>query len=249
MAWLMKAEPDSRVVKGKDVKFSIDDFEKMGVSPWDGVRNHEAKNIMKTKMKVGDKVLFYHSNCKVPGVFALAEVAKEGYPDYTAWDESHPYFDAKSDKDNPTWYMVDVRFTSRLTHPPTLALIKHLTSLPSLPAQVEYISPEGLKALKEMPLVNRGRLSVQPVSEAAYEAVVKLGTKGGWDDLIPMAKGKKPSKSVAEPTEEQAAPPPEHTPAKPANKRKSQPSVQKGNQSKVEPQNGERRSKRIRKQS
>ncbi|KAK8850660.1 hypothetical protein IAR55_004580 [Kwoniella newhampshirensis] len=183
MPWLMKAEPDSRIVKGKDVKFSVDDFEKLGVSQWDGVRNHEAKNIMKEKMKSGDKVLFYHSNTKIPGVFAIAEVAREGYPDYTAWDEKHPYFDAKTSKDSPTWFMVDVRFVERLPHPPTLALIKHIASSPTLPDEISYIGQGGFQAIKAMQLVNRGRLSVQPVDQAAYDAVVLLGTQGGWEGL------------------------------------------------------------------
>ncbi|ORX40822.1 EVE domain-domain-containing protein [Kockovaella imperatae] len=198
MPWLMKAEPDSRVVKGKDVKFSVDDFEKIGTSPWDGVRNHEAKSIMKERMKKGDKVLFYHSNCKEPGVFALATIAREGYPDYTAWDASHPYFDAKTDKDKPIWFMVDVKFEKRLDHPPTLALVKQLASLPSLPEEAGYIGQDGLKAIKGMALVNRGRLSVQPVTDEAYEAVVKLGTKGGWESLLP-AKGLKKTSTKQEP--------------------------------------------------
>ncbi|CCO27602.1 Thymocyte nuclear protein 1 AltName: Full=Thymocyte protein Thy28 [Rhizoctonia solani AG-1 IB] len=73
--WLMKAEPDSRVVKDKDVKFSVDDFEACVTTAWEGVRNHEAKNIMRDQMKVGDKVLFYHSNCKTPGIAAFAEAS------------------------------------------------------------------------------------------------------------------------------------------------------------------------------
>ncbi|KAF8180158.1 PUA-like domain-containing protein, partial [Pholiota molesta] len=78
--WLLKVEPDSRVVKGKDVKFSVDDFQTIGTSPWEGVRNYEARNLMK-EMKEGDKALFYHSNCKVLGVSAFAKVSKETYPD------------------------------------------------------------------------------------------------------------------------------------------------------------------------
>ncbi|RXK41056.1 hypothetical protein M231_01687 [Tremella mesenterica] len=185
MPWLMKAEPDSRIVKGKDVKFSVDDFEALGTSQWDGVRNHEAKNIMKDRMKVGDEVLFYHS------IFALAEIVREGYPDYTAWDLDHPYYDPKTDKEKPTWYMVDVKFRSRLLHPPTLALIKHLASSTSLPSEVEYIGSEGLEAIKEMQLVNRGRLSVQPVTDKAYEVVRLLGERGGWEDLGQGSKGSK----------------------------------------------------------
>ncbi|WVN89788.1 uncharacterized protein L203_105018 [Cryptococcus depauperatus CBS 7841] len=184
MPWLMKAEPDSRIVKGKDVRFSVDHFEEIGISPWDGVRNHEVKKIMKEKMKTGDKVLFYHSNCKTPGVFALAEIAKEGYPDHTAWDQEHPYFDPKSSKESPTWFMVDVQFKDRLPHPPTLALVKQLASSSALPQEVSYIGKQGLDAIKAMALVNRGRLSVQPVEGEAYDAIVKLGMQGGWDSLL-----------------------------------------------------------------
>ncbi|KAJ2486131.1 hypothetical protein IWW37_005712, partial [Coemansia sp. RSA 2050] len=104
----MKAEPELRIVKGKDVKFSIDDLYAMkdSTSPWDGVRNFEARNIMRNLMKVGDKVLFYHSNCKTPGVAGTAIVVREGYPDYTAFDTKHPYYDAKStDPNSPKWFM------------------------------------------------------------------------------------------------------------------------------------------------
>ncbi|KAJ2458319.1 hypothetical protein GGF42_002142 [Coemansia sp. RSA 2424] len=105
----MKAEPESHIVKGKDVKFSIDDLRSMkeSTSPWDGVRNFEARNIMRDQMKVGDKVLFYHSNCKTPGVAGTATIVREGYPDDTAFDVEHPYYDAKStDPSSPKWYMV-----------------------------------------------------------------------------------------------------------------------------------------------
>lgn len=151
------------------------------------MRNHEAKKIMREKMKLGDKVLFYHSNCKVPGVFAVAEISKEGYPDFTAWDPDHPYFDPKSKQDSPTWFMVDVRFKRRLDYPPTLALIKHLATLSNLPKEVSYIGDRGLEAIKNMSLVNRGRLSVQPVDDAAYNAIVELGTKGGWDSFVSVS--------------------------------------------------------------
>jgi predicted RNA-binding protein with PUA-like domain len=77
----------------------------MGTSMWDGVRNHEAKNVMKS-MKVGDTAFFYHSNCKTPGIAGLCKVAKEAYVDHTAFDAEHPYYDAKSDPDNPRWFMV-----------------------------------------------------------------------------------------------------------------------------------------------
>lgn len=97
---------ETRIVKGKDVAFSATMLEEMGISPWDGVRNHQAKNFMKNEMREGDPILFYHSSCKVPGIAALAEVSKEAYPDHNAWDPDHPYFDAKSKEDNPKWFMV-----------------------------------------------------------------------------------------------------------------------------------------------
>ncbi|CAB4410995.1 unnamed protein product [Rhizophagus irregularis] len=139
--WLMKAEPNSRIVKGKDVKFSIDDLADMpdGVSQWDGVRNYEARNIMRDKMKVKDKVLFYHSNCKTPGLAGLAEIVKEAYPDYTAFDESHPYYDPKSNKDNPRWFMVDIKFVRKF---------KRLITLKELQAHKDK--------LMDMVLLNRG---------------------------------------------------------------------------------------------
>ncbi|KAJ1846703.1 Thymocyte nuclear protein 1, partial [Coemansia sp. RSA 2703] len=78
---------------------------KGSISPWDGVRNFEARNIMRDQMKLGDKVLFYHSNCKEPGIAGTATVVREGYPDHTAFDSMHPYYDPKSSKDSPKWYM------------------------------------------------------------------------------------------------------------------------------------------------
>jgi len=189
--WLMKAEPDSRVVKGKDVAFSAEIFEEMGTSPWDGVRNAVAKNYMKVSMKVGDTVLFYHSNCKVPGIAAIAEVCREGYPDYTAWDSGHPYFDPKSDEKSPKWYMVDVKFLSKLPHFVPLKLLQSITTLTyeSLPS---YLTPDHRAAIKAMPLLAKGqRLSVQPVSETAFEAVSLLGENGGWQDLLESEEARK----------------------------------------------------------
>ncbi|CAD6890194.1 unnamed protein product [Tilletia laevis] len=179
--WLMKAEPETRLEKGIDVAFSVDHFEKLKTTTWDGVRNPEAKTIMKEKMKLGDQVLFYHSNC----VAALAEVSKEGYPDHTAWDPSHPYFDPKTDKENPKWFMVDCTFKSRLAHFVSLALLQHIASS-SITAeqkeQIHFLTSDHIKAIGSMPLLNRGRLSVQPVPSLAYEAVVLLGTKGGFSE-------------------------------------------------------------------
>ncbi|GAB5587240.1 hypothetical protein Unana1_02140 [Umbelopsis nana] len=159
--WLMKAEPDSRIVKDKDVKFSIDDLKAMpnSTSQWDGVRSFEARNIMRDRMKVGHQVLFYHSNCKQPGVAGIAEVVREGYVDYTAFDEKHPYFDPKSDESNPKWYMVDVKFVRKL---------KRLIPLKEL---------QSCKELSDMVLIRRGRLSVQPVKDEEFKFILNLEDK------------------------------------------------------------------------
>ncbi|RDB19911.1 Thymocyte nuclear protein 1 [Hypsizygus marmoreus] len=193
--WLLKAEPDSRIVKGKDVKFSVDDFESVKTSPWEGVRNYEARNLMK-EMHLGDKALFYHSNCKTPGVAGFAEVSKEAYPDYTAWDAAHPYYDAKTDEDNPKWYMVDLTFSSRATHFIPLALLRFLSECSDLPPEIEYIGDAGFKAIKSMDLVTRGRLSVQRVDEKAWDAITMLAEKGGWEDIdLKPKKGKSGGRS------------------------------------------------------
>ncbi|KAJ7269881.1 DUF55-domain-containing protein [Mycena rebaudengoi] len=197
--WLLKAEPEPRIVKGKDVKFSVDDFEQVKTSPWEGVRNYEARNLMK-QMKVGEKALFYHSNCKIPGIAAFAEVSKEAYPDHTAWDSSHPYYDAKTKQEDPKWYMVDLTFQSRAAHFVPLALLRFIADSPatSPPAGLEYLEDSGIAAIKGMDLVTRGRLSVQRVSEAAWNAVQLLAATGGWDSLDLNPKKKAPVKKSAE---------------------------------------------------
>ncbi|KAF9067636.1 PUA-like domain-containing protein [Rhodocollybia butyracea] len=180
--WLLKAEPDSRIVKGKDVKFSVDDFESVKTSPWEGVRNYEARNIMQ-KMKVGDNALFYHSNCKNPGIAAFAEVSKEAYPDYTAWDSSHPYYDPKSDEAKPKWFMVDLTFKSRAKNFVSLALLKHISENASeLPDDLAYIGADGANAIKSMDLITRGRLSVQQVQKPAWDTITLLAERGGWEE-------------------------------------------------------------------
>jgi hypothetical protein len=133
-------------------------------------------------------------------------------------DSEHPYFDPKTNKEEPTWYMVSVKFLSRLSHPPSLALVKYLASSSTLPDEVKYIGEGGYKAVKEMQLVNRGRLSesqlllrirakelmagVQPVTQEAYEAVVQLGTQGGWEGLVVKPGKAKTAKAKDEPTDE-----------------------------------------------
>ncbi|KAJ1967659.1 hypothetical protein IWQ62_001722, partial [Dispira parvispora] len=162
--WLLKAEPESRLVKGIDVKFSIDDLAAMPnqISPWEGVRNYEARNIMRDQMKKGDLALFYHSNCKTPGIAGVMEIVKEGYPDHTACDPNHPYFDARiKAKDPARWFMVDVKFVKKFSR---------LVSLKELQTH-----RAGL--LEGMTLLNRGRLSVQPVSCKEFEFISQLANQ------------------------------------------------------------------------
>jgi predicted RNA-binding protein with PUA-like domain len=148
--WLLKSEPTS---------FSIEDLEKAPkkTTCWDGVRNYQARNFLRDSIKNGDLVLFYHSNAEPPGIAGIAEVVREGYPDHTAFDPDDHHFDPKSDKKNPTWYMVDI------THVQTFDRIIGLDQLRTIPA------------LKNMMLLQKGsRLSVQPVTAKEWEAILKL---------------------------------------------------------------------------
>lgn len=115
-------------------------------------------------MELEDRVLFYASNCKVPGITALAKVVKLYYPDHNAWDSSHPYFDPKSDSENPKWFMVDVEFKMRLNHLVGLKLLQVLRDCSTPPECVaSYLTQEHLNGIKVMQLLNKGRLSVQKV--------------------------------------------------------------------------------------
>jgi predicted RNA-binding protein with PUA-like domain len=143
--WLMKSEPGD---------YSIDDLEIDGREHWDGVRNYQARNLMRDRMEVGDRVLFYHSNAKPPGVVGIAEVASEAYPDHTQFDPDDIHFDPKSDPDNPRWIMVDVQFVEKLPR---------MVGLPEL---------RGYRELEEMVLLNRSRLSVQPITEDQFDFIV-----------------------------------------------------------------------------
>ncbi len=153
--WLMKSEPD---VYPFEALFD----EPTGQTPWDSIRNYQARNFMRDSMRVGDGVLFYHSNAKPPGVAGLARVASETYPDPTQFDPDHRYFDAKSDPEDPRWMLVDVEPWDRLPR---------------------FVALEELKAnakLEEMLVVQRGqRLSVQPVTASEWREVLKMaGYKG-----------------------------------------------------------------------
>ena len=147
--WLMKSEPDT---------FSIDDLAcKAGQTEhWDGVRNYQARNFMRA-MNAGDRAFFYHSNCAEPGIVGIVEIVRTAYPDPSAFDRKSPYYDPKSSRDRPRWYMVDVRLLRRLQRLIPLGSIKR--------------NPR----LATMHLVQRGnRLSVMPVTAAQWQAILKM---------------------------------------------------------------------------
>ncbi|NRA43893.1 MAG: EVE domain-containing protein [Oligoflexales bacterium] len=147
--WLMKSEPEV---------FSMDDLSKVPREPWDGVRNYQARNFMKS-MKKGDLAFFYHSNCKPPGIAGLMTIAKTAYPDYTAWDPNSPYFDEKSSEENPRWFMVDVKYKKRF---------KELITLDELKQE---------KKLADLPLVRKGnRLSIMPVTAQQWDYILSLSS-------------------------------------------------------------------------
>ena len=146
--WLMKSEPDV---------YSIDDLQRDGREMWDSIRNYQARNMMRDDMKIGDEVFFYHSSCKEPGVVGVARVASKPYPDPVQFDKKSRYFDAKSDKDNPRWILVDVEFVRKLKRNITLTDIK------------------AEKSLEDMILVRRGnRLSIMPVEKKHWDKILSL---------------------------------------------------------------------------
>ena len=148
--WLMKSEPDA---------FSIDDLQRVGTEPWNGVRNYQARNFMRDGMKEGDGVLFYHSNAKVPGIAGIARVASAAYPDDTQFDPKSPYYDPKATREQPRWFLVDVAFERKLGR--TIAL--------------EEIKQHADELGEAFPLVARGNwLSVFPVTAAQWKLLLSL---------------------------------------------------------------------------
>ena len=148
--WIMKSEPNA---------FSIDDLKNIPnqTEHWDGVRNYQARNMMRDQIKIGDQVFFYHSNCKVPGIVGIMEVVRESYPDHTAFDPQSKYFDPKSDPQNPRWFMVDIKY------------IRHTRRVISLTELKEC------DALENMQLVRKGnRLSIMPLTASEWEIILKL---------------------------------------------------------------------------
>lgn len=148
--WLFKSEPDA---------FSIDDLKAMKGKKdhWDGIRNYQARNLMRDDMKKGDLGFFYHSSCKVPGVVGIVEVVREAYPDFTAQDPESKYYDPKSSAENPRWVMVDVKFRQKFDDVLSLAQLREVD------------------ALADMVLLRKGsRLSIQPVTAVEWDTIVEL---------------------------------------------------------------------------
>ncbi len=148
--WLLKSEPSC---------YSIDDLaaDDKQTTFWDGVRNYQARNILRDEMQVGDRAFFYHSNAQPMAIVGTVEIVTAGYPDPTAFDPSEGHYDPKSDPDDPTWFVVDVRLLQKFPEPVTRDVLK------------------SCSALDDMMLLRRGsRLSVQPVTPAEWKAVHRL---------------------------------------------------------------------------
>ncbi len=148
--WLMKSEPNA---------YSIDDLRatKTKIDHWDGVRNYQARNMMRDDMKKGDLAFFYHSNCNPPGIAGIVNIVKEGYPDFTAFDPQEPHYDPKSSPDKPRWYMVNIKFKRNLKRFIALAELRQ--------------NP----LLRDMLLLRPGnRLSITPVTAAQWQAILAM---------------------------------------------------------------------------
>lgn len=147
--WLLKSEPNS---------YSINDLKRDRITPWDGVRNYQARNFMRDDMQVGDRILFYHSNANPPGVAGVGEVVSAPYPDPTQFDLSSKYLDPKATKEKPRWFLVDIKFIDKF---------ENFVSLGYLKSQ---------KIFDDMEVTRQGsRLSVQPAKKKHFEAITKRG--------------------------------------------------------------------------
>ena len=149
--WLMKSEPDV---------YSMDDLKRDKTTYWDGVRNYQARNFLRDKMKKGDLAFFYYSNAEPSGIAGIVEIAQEGYPDPSAFQRSDVHFDPKSTKEKPVWFAVEIRFVEKFNR---------LIPLEEL---------RRTKGLEEMVLLKRGRLSVQPVRPEEWTRILNLGRGG-----------------------------------------------------------------------
>jgi predicted RNA-binding protein with PUA-like domain len=146
--WLMKSEPDA---------YSIDDLERDGREMWDGIRNYQARNMMRDDMRVGDEAIFYHSACKEPAAVGVMKIASEPYADPTQFDPESKYYDPKSNEDNPRWQLVDVEFVRKFSRALTLKELR------------------AQSGLEEMILLRRGnRLSIMPVDKQHWDLLLGL---------------------------------------------------------------------------
>lgn len=146
--WLMKSEPDA---------YSIDDLAKDVVGMWEGCRNYTVRNFLRDAMQKGDRALFYHSSVDPAGIVGEMEIVSDGYPDPTQFDPQNEYYDPKSPKDNPRWYVRDVRFVQKFPEMVTLADLKAKPGLDS------------------MGVVQRGqRLSIMPVTPEEWKIVMGM---------------------------------------------------------------------------
>lgn len=148
--WLFKSEPDEYSLT--DLKHEPDQ-----TGRWDGIRNYQARNFLRDRVREGDGVLFYHSACKVPAVVGTARVVRTAYPDPAQFDPESKYFDPKASTESPRWFCVDIQWQSEFRHPVALAAIKR--------------DP----ALAAMVLVKQGRLSIQPVTGAEWRHLLTAG--------------------------------------------------------------------------
>ena len=150
--WLFKSEPDT---------FGIDHLAKAPkrTSAWDGVRNYQARNMLRDSIQKGDEAFFYHSSCAVPGIVGIVEIVKAGYPDATAFDPKHHHYDADSKRDAPRWYVVDVKLKVKFSRVISL----------------EELKQHAAKKLKDFVLLRRGnRLSVMPVAKKDWDFILAL---------------------------------------------------------------------------
>ena len=148
--WLFKTEPGS---------YSIEDLERDGRTHWDGIRNYQARNLLRDEVAEGDRVLIYHSSTEPPGVAGVATIVRSGYGDPSARNEESDYYDPKATAEDPRWFMVDVRFDERF------------------PTFVPLAALKETRGLEKMVVTTKSRLSVQPVTKAEFEIVSRMGRK------------------------------------------------------------------------
>lgn len=147
--WLFKSEPD---------EYSIDDLasEKQGFGVWNGIRNYQARNLLRDQVSAGDRVFFYHSSCQQIGIAGIAEVVKAGYIDPSQFDSDSAYYDPKATADKPRWFCVNIVFKEKFK---TIVTLKTLKKQPQL---------------ADMTLLNQGRLSIQPVTQEQWETITLI---------------------------------------------------------------------------